>query len=418
MADVDFPVLLNNAGNFELRRVVERLREGLFDPLGVQLLSTGEAKLNKIFNKGAACLSTDKPSHLCVCGAYGQGKSHSLNYIKQRALNHNFVVSYVNLDPRQVPFHNFKDVYRALMEAMTFPKGQQSFVNIWKDFVKKWQTRPENSNKMIQDLIPDQIPHRFKSILTAIAQKNLIIPAQKRKLKKHTRFKPRSFSWVLQNALMGKDIPVFRLRAAFYYRGVSFYKENSLVCNKHDQYLAMIYGMAELFQKIGFNGWIVLFDEGESIVQTRITCRSKSYELLDKMFCPKTKNCGFYPVFAFTNEFFTCIADEEYDRVKIKNNGKNGTPLIKIPYFNKNYGRAWENLNIYKLHDLSPKEWETLIRKLILIHAGAYQWKPPVDLMQSQMNLKLSRLSGVEARLKLKFLVNHLDIEQQQKVNV
>jgi len=37
--------------------------------------------------------------------------------------------------------------------------------------------------------------------------------------------------------------------------------------------------------------------------------------------------------------------------------------------------------------------------------------------MQSQMNLALSRLPGVEARLKLKSLVNHLDLEQQKKVN-
>jgi hypothetical protein len=416
MDDSNFQDLLNNADNFELRRAVERLREGIFDPLGVRLLTKGEAKLNKVFDNGVKALDRDKSFHLCISGAYGQGKSHSLNYIKQRALAQNFVVSYVNLDPRQVPFHDFKDVYRALMEGMEFPNGQSSFITVWKTFARQWLAMPENSNKNCRDLIPEQIPHRFKAILTAMAQKNISIPSKKKKLKKHVRFKPLEFSWILKNALMGKNIPAWRLRSVFHYRGVSFYKENSLVCHEQDQYLAMVQGMAKLFQKIGFKGWILLFDEGESIVQTRITSRSKSYKLLDKIFYSEIKTPGFYPVFAFTNDFFTYIADEAYDRVRIKKNGKNGTPPIEIPYFNKNYNKVWENINIHILHDLSSKEWEALVNKLIFIHGRAYRWKPPVALMQSQMNLALSRLPGGEARLKLKSLVNHLDLAQQSQV--
>ncbi|WDN87330.1 hypothetical protein BuS5_00298 [Desulfosarcina sp. BuS5] len=416
MDDLNFQAMLNNAGNFELRRAVERLREGLFDPLGIRLLTTGEAKLNKTFHEGVNALDRDKPSHLCICGAYGQGKSHSLNYIKQQALGLNFVVSYINLDPRQVPFHDFKGVYRALMGGMKFPNSENSFVNVWKTCAHKWLSLPGNSKKSCRDLIPEQIPHRFKAILTAMAQKNISISPEKRKLKKHAGFKPKEFSWILKNALMGKDIPSWRLRSVFYYRQVSFYKENSLVCHEQEEYLAMVQGMAQLFRKIGFKGWLVLFDEGESIVQTRITSRSKSYDFLNKIFYPKTTSHGFYPVFAFTNDFFTYIADEAYDRVRIKKNGKNETSPIPIPYFNTNYSKAWENINIHTLHDLSAKEWKILINKLIAVHAGAYKWEPPAALMQSQMNLALSKLSGVEARLKLKFLVNHLDLVQQSRI--
>ncbi|RLB90972.1 MAG: hypothetical protein DRH26_08720 [Deltaproteobacteria bacterium] len=416
MDNSTFQDLVSREDNFELRRAVERLREGLFDPLGVQLLTTGKAKLDKAFSSGVKDLDNDTPSHLCICGAYGQGKSHSLNYIKQNALAQNFVVSYVNLDPRQVPFHDFKDVYRALMEAMEFPNGKNSFVTVWKTFARQWLAMPENSKKTCLDLIPEQIPHRFKSILTAMAQKNISIPPKKRKLKKHARFKPSQFAWILKNALMGKNIPSWRLRSVLYYRQVSFYKESSLICRNQDQYLAMIQGMAQLFQRIGFKGWLLLFDEGESIVQTRITSRSKSYGLLNKIFYPGTKTPGFYPVFAFTNDFFTHIAQEPYDRVKIKKQGKNGTPPMEIPYFKKNYSRAWENINIHTLNDLSSKEWKTLVNKLIFIHGAAYGWHPPIALMENQMNLALSGFPGVESRLKLKSLVNHLDLEQQSQV--
>lgn len=417
MDDLDFQDQVNTLDNFKLRRAVERLREGLFDPLGVRLLTTGETKLATVFDNGVKAFDSDKSSHLCVCGAYGQGKSHSLNYIKQRALDQNFVVSYVNLDPRQVPFHDFKSVYRALMGAMEFPNGETSFVTVWKTRVAQWLALPENSKKTLSDLIPREIPHRFRAVLAAMARKNMSLSPKKRKLKKHVRFKPREFSWILKNALMGKNIPAWRLRSVFYYRGVSFYKKQSLACNEQDHYPAMVRGMSKLFREIGFKGWVVLFDEGESIAQNRITCRSKSYAFLHDIFYPETPARGLYPVFAFTPDFFTHLADEAYDRVKIKKSAGNEiSSSPEIPYFKQNYSRAWENINIHTLQDLSLKEWEMLIHKLILIHAGAYGWNPPVALMQSQMSRKLSELPGVEARLKLKSLVNQLDFEQQSQV--
>ena len=128
MDNQEFQDRVESINNFELRRAVERLREGLFDSLGVRLLTTGEEKLDSAFSRGVKKLEKNKPSHLCICGAYGQGKSHSLNYIKQQALAQNFVVSYVNLDPRQVPFYNFKGVYQALVKALEFPQDRAALL--------------------------------------------------------------------------------------------------------------------------------------------------------------------------------------------------------------------------------------------------------------------------------------------------
>lgn len=124
---------------------------------------------------------------------------------------------------------------------------------------------------------------------------------------------------------------------------------------------------------------------------------------------------AFIPFFAFTPDFFAQVEDEEYDRVKVKKNAKNGVEP-PTPYFKQDYSRAWKNIHVHSLQDLSSGEWKSLIRKLILVHAGAYRWEPCLDLMEDEMNQKIPGLKGVEARLKLKFLVNHLDLEQQQQV--
>jgi len=122
-------------------------------------------------------------------------------------LENNFVVSYINLDPRQIPFHDFKEVYRALMGTMVFPNGETNIAKAWKESAAQWLARAENRDKAIGDFIPADMPHRFRAILAAMAHKNMEIPANKRELKKHARFQPRSFAWTLKNALMGKEIP-------------------------------------------------------------------------------------------------------------------------------------------------------------------------------------------------------------------
>ena len=410
-----FQQVINGTDNFYLRRAVERLREGLFDPLGVQWLTSGEEKLNRLFDQGAKAVEKGLPSHLCICGAYGQGKSHSLTFLKQRALNNGFVVSYINLDPRQIPFHNLRQVYRALMAAMTFPNGENSFARVWKKGAAQWLDQPENRDKTVQDLIPEEMPHRFRAILAAMTLKNMAVPAHKRKLKKHARFKPREFSWILKNALLGKDIPVRRLQAVFHYRQVPFYKDHSLVCHDPEQYLAMITGLAQLFRTMGFNGWMVLFDEGESIGQTRITSRSRSYEFLHKIFCPETSGTGFYPVFAFTHDFFTLVSDEPYDRTRtVKGPGNKDQSPMEIPYFSRNYHRAWKDIHIHSLQDLSASEWQELIRKLLILHGRAYGWEPESGAIPREMEEVLSRHGRAESRMKLRLLVNHLDLEQQR----
>lgn len=434
----------NKFNNFKIRRTLERLREGLFDPFGVQLLTTGEEELAKTFdqtfNKNFTKNLTgtkkgrdkEESSHLCVCGAYGQGKSHTLNYIKQRALDQNFVVSYINLDPVQVCFHNFDIVYRSLMENLCFPDTENSFVQVWKNRAEKWLVLPENRNKTLKDLIPEITPHKFKCVLTAMAQKNMAVPRKKRKLKKYVRFQPNSFPWILKNALLGKNIPVWRLSAVFKYRQVDFYKDKSLVCKKPDEYLDMVQGVGRLFQNIGYRGWVVLFDEGESIVQNNIICRTKSYKLLDKIFYSKIKTEALFPVFAFTNEFFSRVEYEEYDRVKpqkrSQNQDKEQIPGKKLNpgkenfyakanfYFDKNYHDEWKNIRKLKLHEFSSQDWETLIQRLIIMHGFAYKWKPFMELMEKKIKRTLSKDQTAETRLKFKLIVNTLDMEQQSQL--
>jgi len=55
-----------------------------------------------------------------------------------------------------------------------------------------------------------------------------------------------------------------------------------------------------------------------------------------------------------------------------------------------------------------------LIRKLIVIHALAYRWEPDVDSIDKMIFSRLLKQSESESRMKIKLIVNLLDLEQQQ----
>ncbi len=128
MGREDFTQILAGADNFTMRRAVERLREGLFDSFGVRLLTARESQLDEVFDTGVNRLAKNESTHLCVCGSYGQGKSHSLAYLRQRALARGFVTSQINVDPREIRFHDFRQVYKALVSRISFPNSDSSLV--------------------------------------------------------------------------------------------------------------------------------------------------------------------------------------------------------------------------------------------------------------------------------------------------
>ena len=405
--------------NFTLRRAVERLREGIFDPFAVRLLTAREDKLIHAFNQGISSPVADFSPHLCICGDYGQGKSHSLAYLQEKALKDGFATSMINLDPREVPFHDFRQVYQELLARIRFPDHEGTFFSRWKSWSEDFSAgrthrsaptaRAKDNGNRIPATLPDEMPHFFKAMLTAAANKTIPLSDKKKALKKHRQYRPREFPFFLKRALSGTVVPVYRLRNVCRYRDVEFYKDAPLKCTAPHDYLTQIFCMANIFKQMGYKGWVVLFDEGESIAQTRITGRSKSYQYLHKIFLNGPTVAGLYPIFAFTDDFFFRLKEEDYDRIRVTRKGETS-------YFDMNYARTWKDLGVHRLHDLSGKEWDELTRKLLLLHMGAYAWAPNNGRVQGEMETVLAQTINRETRLRMQSLVNQLDMAHQEQV--
>jgi hypothetical protein len=369
---------------FSLRRAIERIRDGLFDPVAVNRLSVEKDRIETVFSKGLKATGKGKSDHLCICGSYGQGKSHTLTYLKQLALSEGYATSVVQLDLREVPFHQFSTVYQSIMERLSLPDGKK-FTNAWKNWADK------DSLGLL-----DPMPHRFKMTLTAMLCKNQRLTPQQSLLKKHQAYRPKEYGYWLDQALIGYDIPAAHLKSICKYREVEGYREQSLICRGNDPYFQMVQSLGRVLKEMGYKGLVLFFDEAESIAQGRLGHRIKSYHLLDQFF--QTKGSVF-PLFAFTDDFFDKVNHEPYNDNK--------------ELFPKNYAEAWRDLNIVRLQDFSSQGWESLLDHLMQLYSQAYQTDLPLQMKRVLQSL-LGKLEVQETRFKLKALVNKLDVETQK----
>jgi hypothetical protein len=375
-----------NMDLFSLRRAIERLRDGLFDPVAVKRLTMEQDQVKKSFSAGLAALEKEKSDHLCICGSYGQGKSHTLAHLNQYALSQGYATSLVQLDIREVPFHQFSVVYHSLMEKLSLPDGEK-FIAAWK----------KKGGKDSLDLL-NEMPHRFQMILTAMLCNSKPISPKQKVAKKEKNSLPKEFPYWLEKALMGHDLPVTHLKSILKHREIEGYQKQSLICRGNLPYVQMVQALGKLLKEMGYKGLIVFFDEAESITQGRLGNRVKSYEILDQFFQARG---SVYPIFALTDDFFDKVNHEEYDDEK--------------QTFSQNYAKIWENLKIVRLQVLSTEEWETLQNRLIQLYADAYQ----IDFFEQMMGIKeklqnlFDKLKAQETRFILKALVNQLDIEAQ-----
>jgi hypothetical protein len=390
--------------NFQLRRVLERLREGLYDPLALRLLTARREDLDARLQWDFRELAAGARVHLCVSGTYGQGKSHTLAYLYESVLAQGYAVSAVNLDPREVPLHRFSQVYRALLQGLTLPAepagaaAQGSFIDIWQAWARE-QTRASGDPAMaVARLLPASMPHVFKAILVALTQSTQEVSARQLALAFDRGFQPGDVPWTLRRALLGEPVPVVRLRAALKSRQVWFYREGSLSLREHETFLQMVLALPQLLRRMGYRGWTLLFDEGEAIAQLPRPARARGYRILHQLLFPPSRHPGLYPVFAFTPDFFQRLREEDYQQ----------------PDFDRDYARAWRQLSVYQLHGLSREAWQDLCDALIELHATAYGWYADRDRLILGLSARLRTLPLHDIRLTLKALVDELDQAHQQ----
>ncbi len=314
-------------------------------------------------------------------------------------------MSAINLDPREVPLHQFRQTYRALMRSLTFPPTAGSDGSAPTSFLDRWRTWSQAQPRTDVDpavslaaSLPAAMPHLFKAAITALALPTLEVPAGQRHPDAIPRLPPGRLPLdpaayaARRHCSRGASAPALK------YRQVSFYRQASLALDSHESFVQMTLALPALFRRMGYRGWVLLFDEGEAISRCAVPCALAATASCTACLYPDAPCPGLHPVFAFTPDFFQRLHEEDYD----------------LPPFERNYAEAWQHLNVHHLRGLSRAAWHDLCATLMTLHAAAYHWPADHAHLMPVLTARLQTLPLHDPRATLKALVDELDQVQQQ----
>lgn len=363
------PEVLIEAGPSGRRGVLERLRDGVLDTLVVRGLTMDRERLSEAFEASLVA-----PSHLVLRGAYGQGKTHGLMVLAEEARARGYATSVVSLDPRVLPFHHMARVYRAAMVGLELP-GESDFVKAFQEFV--------SDRGDLGAVLPESMPARFRLSLQGLSRQTVELSARQRRSRKHGRYEPRTIPQLLRRSWQGEPVPLHALRRALRYRAVEGVGRTSLAVDP-EGWRAQFVAVSALLRAMGFAGWVLLFDEAESIAQLRVNQRRACAAEL-AWWCGLS--AGPVPIFAATDDLFATLAADD-------------GPLDP------------GGLRTLEVGDLAEASWERLQAVLIALHGESHGWTPAATVAAA-LRARHGRTGGFQTRLRLKALVDELDLQYQ-----
>lgn len=330
-----------------------------------------------------------------IKGEYGTGKTFLLNYIKQKALQNNFVAASLSITGG-FNLSKFDVLYTEIMSNLEVNSKLNGKGTSFEEIFDKW----------IMDIKKNkELNEASKDIYTVITKLNdynnafaaVLLIFIRAKINNEYELSNIAASWIKGD----KNIP-YELKKRLNVKG-SIDIENAINIFK---------GFVSLLSLIGYSGIIILIDELELVMHNRSDTRLKSYAniryIMDCCGTGELKNCGF--IFAGTDELFNNPEKgiKSYDALnqRIGNNitdGKGNASSLRNP--------------LITLKEFKKEDFINLTKKIINIHSSYYSYSVPVDIY-TIYNLVVIECNKIDkgkiaVRNYLKKLLEVLDLIEQ-----
>jgi hypothetical protein len=170
----------------------------------------------------------------------------------------------------------------------------------------------------------------------------------------------------------------------------------NFVKTKHCQdYFAFL---SHFFKLLGYNGWVILFDESELVGRLSKIARMKAYNNMAGFLFPKKQLESTFAMFAFSASYGEDVieAKGEYDNLAAlypENQEPMKTVLDAI--------REAPQLSV-----LTKDEILEVLKKIVRYHGKAYDWQPQVRLQDMVSSVESG---GYLLRSKIRAAIEYLD---------
>jgi hypothetical protein len=399
--------VLGTLSSREARHIVHKLGEaGLPPNKGIDHYNVGNESLLRTLEDEyfKDYLKDGGASFKLVVGDYGAGKSHFLLCVRDRAWRHGFVVSRIDLSPKECPYDNQLLVYQSVARNVIWhnedvtvddDKGLPTFLeNYFSEICRKLEVELPFDGQ--------QIHPKLQIWLDSVLRSRIESPSFKHAV--HAYFQAlarddRALVTTLGSYLVGETVPSKQVQ----------------MCNVNEKMdksnaFRMLRSLCQTFHELGLAGTVLLFDEGDRMVsigsskQEKLACDNLR-EVIDR--CAGDELPGTLFVYAVPPRFVTDIAP-------------------KYPALSQRIGRQVEIFSrknpfstIIGLEELDLPGVELLTeigKRILAVFETAYQ--PNFSLVLQHKNISLlanqcaQLLSDHHRRLFVKTLVNFLNLQR------
>ena len=367
--------------DFESRRVIEALRSGVpsrtvgqyFSSARQDVLSMLSKRLDDVSEKGIS-------SGMVVTGRYGEGKTHLLNTVFNMAQTANMAVSFVTLS-KETPFSQPFHVYQKIVQNTYLPKRMQpGFLDVLANITPHSPIAEEMMVYTAKNLLCDKLFYLFRSYLHTDDPEE-----------KHMLLADLEGDFIGIQALRKIYKRIFSEKCAF---NVSFAKTKHI-----SDYFSML---SHLFLALGYDGWVILFDEMELTGKLGKKTRLKAYKNMAPFLCPDDYSTleSTFSLFAITDSYLEEVIDKKHEHENLKTAG----------FETRDEEAARCTLeaieSAVQLKPLTKSETSLIVEKLVEFYKRAYEWQPNLnvhDLYESTDN------RGYLLRTRIRAVVECLD---------
>jgi len=158
--------------------------------------------------------------------------------------------------------------------------------------------------------------------------------------------------------------------------------------------------LSRLFLELGYNGWVILFDEAELIGRLGKKARLKAYRNMADFLYPKENFEGVYTMFALTASYIEDVIEgkHEFDNLHSAELADEDHQAVD---------KVLKALMVAdQLQPLISQEIEAAMELLLDFYSRAYNWHPGIDMKEI---LKRSEHRGYLLRTRIRAAVEYLD---------
>lgn len=363
--------------DMEARHVIEALRSGIPSRAVGQYFSEARPRIMKeISGEMDRICETGKSSGKIIAGKYGEGKTHLLNTVFNLAHSNNMVVSYLSLS-KEAPFDKLYLLYQKLVSNTYLPRHvQPGFV---KEFEKMTPNSPLAGEMQLygaKELETDKLYYVLRSYLNTEDQDE---------------------KFLLQADLEGDFITNASLRQ-IYRRIFQQRVKYNVNFSKTKHTMDYFEFLSHLFVKLGYNGWVILFDETELIGRLGKKTRLKAYKNMAEFLFPNERLESTYTMFALGASYAEDVIESKHEFDTLAEvYPEDMEPMKSV---------LEAIINAEQLKPLTKEEIDEILEKLQAFHGRAYGWEPEVSLEEMA---KATQSGGYLLRTKIRAAIEYLD---------